>query len=110
VACDVSKVDKAVNGLMSEIDKIRTNLISDKDVENAISNLIGNHAIALQSTWARAENNALNTLYGLGWDYEAEYVKKISEVKSQDVLRVAKEYLDPEKRVVVKIVPDEEEK
>ena len=56
------------------------------------------------------ENNALNTLYGLGWNYEAEYVKKISEVKPEDVLRVARKYLDLKKSVVVKILPDTEKK
>jgi predicted Zn-dependent peptidase len=49
---------------------------------------------------------SLNTLYGLGWNYETEYVKKISEVRPEDVLRVAKKYLDPQKLLVVKIIPD----
>lgn len=107
IACEVSKVDKALSGLLSEINKIRSSAISETDVNNAISNLIGNHEIALQSTWSRAENYGLNTLYGLGWNFEEEYVKKIAEVKSDDVLRVAKKYLDPERRVVVKILPED---
>ena len=110
MACDISKIKKALPGLSSQIDKVKTDPISDEDVKNSISNLIGNHQIRLQSSWARAENNALNTLYRLGWNYEAEYVKRISEVKPEDVLRVARKYLDPKKKVVVKILPDTKEK
>lgn len=110
MACDVSKVQKALPRLLGEIDKVKSDSISEKEVKDSINNLIGNHQISLQSTWARAESKALNTLYGLGWNYEAEYVTKISGVKPEDVLRVARKYLDPKKRVVVKIVPDKEKK
>ncbi len=106
IACDAPKVDRALSGLLKEIDKIRSETISEKDVKNAVNNLIGHHEINLQSSWSRAENYGLNTLYGLGWNYEEEYVKKISEVTPADVLRVAQKYLNPQKRVVVKILPE----
>ena len=106
MACDVSKIQKALPGLLGEIDKVKSDSISEKDVKNSINNLIASHQISLQSTSARAENDALNTLYGLGWNYEAEYVDKISDVKPEDVSRVARKYLDLQKSVVVKILPD----
>ena len=84
MACDVSKIQKALPGLLGQIDKVKSDPISEKDVKN--------------------------TLYGLGWNYETEYVEKISEVKPEDVLRVARKYLDPKKSVVVKILPDTEKK
>jgi zinc protease len=67
---------------------------------------VGNHLIALQSSWSRAENAALNTIYGLGYDYDAEYIRKIGEVKAKDVLKVARKYLDPEKCAMVKVLPE----
>ncbi len=106
LACEESKVNRAISGLLGEIEKVRSSSSSDKEIRNAISNLIGNYEIRLQSTWTRAENMALNQLYGLGWNYKTEYVKRILEVKPEDLLRVAKQYLDPEKFVIVKIVPD----
>jgi len=48
----------------------------------------------------------LNTIYGLGYDYDAEYIRKIGEVKAKDVLKVARKYLDPEKCAMVKILPE----
>ncbi|MGC8657808.1 MAG: M16 family metallopeptidase [Desulfomonilaceae bacterium] len=106
IACDESKADKALSGLLSEIEKVREAKISEKDVKNSITNLIGGHEIALQSTHSRADSYALNTLYGFGWNFEAQYVEKISKVKPEDVSRVAKKYLDPERRAEVIILPE----
>lgn len=105
IACDVPKVQHAVKGLFDEIQKIRSTAVSPEELDHSINNLVGNHLISLQSSWARAENTALNTLYGLGHDYDAEYIAKIKAVKVEDVLRVAKKYLDPSKCAIVKILP-----
>jgi zinc protease len=69
--------------------------------------VIGRRQISLQSPWARAENIALNDLYGLGYDYDPEYLKRISQVTADQVLQVARRYLDPERAVIVKILPEE---
>lgn len=107
IACDPSKADRALQGLFGEIERARKEAVGDEELKRAINNLVGNHLISLQSSWSRSENTALNTLYGLGYDYEAKYIRKISEVKAGDVLRVAKKYLDPNHSAVIKILPEE---
>ncbi len=52
----------------------------------------------------------LYTIYGLGYDYDSTYLRKIREVTADDVLRVARKYLDLEHCAIVKILPGEEEK
>jgi zinc protease len=89
------------------VNLIREKAVSDKELKRSISNLIGHHLISLQSSSSRAENTALNTLYGLGYDYDREYVQKIAAVKVEDVLRAARKYLDPKRCAIVKIVPEE---
>jgi zinc protease len=106
MACEETKVDRAVTGLLQEIQKLRENSASETELNRSINNIIGNHLIALQSSAARAENIGSNTLYGLGHDYEKHYLKKIADVKADDVLRVAKKYLDPERSAMVKILPE----
>jgi zinc protease len=108
IACDHSKVDQAISGLSEEIRKVRDEEISNEEVEEAKENIIGNHLIALQSTWARAETRCLNELYGLGHDYHLEFVEKISQVTPEQVRAVARRYLDPEKAAIVKILPTQE--
>lgn len=109
MACDESKADRAVEGLFQQIDLVRKEKISDQELQHAISNLVGNHMINLQSSWARAEDKALNTLYGLGYNFTEEYVQKIKQVTSEQVLDVARRYLDPKQSVLLRIEPQEGE-
>lgn len=110
MACDAPKLDRAMTGLFREIERVRSAPVTEEELNHSTTNLIGNHLIGLQSTWARAENTALNTLYGLGYDYDAEYVKRIGEVKAADVLKAAQKYLDPARCAVVKILPEEDKR
>lgn len=107
IACEVSKADQAVAGLFREIKKIRESQVSEEELQHSITNLAGNHLISLQSSWSRAENRALNVLYGLGHDFDAEYIRRIHKVTAKEVLDVARKYLDPEKCAIVKIMPEE---
>jgi len=109
LACDAAKVDRAYQGLVKQIELIKKDRVSDKELKKAINDLIGNHVISLQSSWDRAELIGLYTLYGLGHDYDYVYIRKIREVTSDDVLRVARKYLDLERCAIVKILPEEEE-
>jgi zinc protease len=40
-------------------------------------------------------------LYGLGLDYFTQYPKLIEQVTKEDVLRVAKQYLHPDRHALV---------
>ncbi len=110
MATEPSKAKTALDGLFREIEKVKAEPVNGAELQRSVTNLIGNHLISLQSSWSRAENKALNTLYGLGYDYDAVYVKKIAGVTSDDVLRVAKKYLDLKRCAIVKILPEENEK
>jgi zinc protease len=110
MACDTPKIDRAYDGLIRELDLIKKAQVSDAELQKAINNLIGNHLISLQSSSDRAETFGLYTLYGLGYDFDPIYINKIREVKAEDVLRVARKYLDLEHCAVVKVLPEEEQK
>ncbi len=107
MACDESKVDRAQEGLLKEIANIGEKAPDQAELTRSITNLVGNHLISLQASWSRAENMALNTLYGLGYNFDQEYIKKIKEVKADDVVRVARKYLDLKRCALVKILPEE---
>jgi zinc protease len=110
MACDAPKADRAYAGLVKQIGLIKKAKVGDAELHKAINNLIGNHLISLQSSWDRAESMGLYTLYGLGYDYDPKYIGKIREVKAEDVLRVARKYLDLKHCAIVKVLPKEEQK
>jgi zinc protease len=106
LACDAPKVDRAFAGLVQEIESIKKTAVGEAELKKAVDSLIGNHLISLQSSWDRAEEIGLHTLYGMGYEYDPVYVARIREVKEADVLRVARKYLDMEHAAIVKILPE----
>jgi zinc protease len=110
IACDPAKADQALKGLLREISRVRETAIDKKELTRSRKNLAGNHRISLQSSASRAGNTVLNTLYGLGYDYEPEYLKRISEVTGDQVRGAAVKYLDPKRAVIVKILPEKEKR
>ena len=109
IACDVPKAERALQGLYGEIARIKKEPVGDDELNRSISNLVGTYLISLQSSWSRAENMALNTLYGLGYDYDVKYIRKIRQVTANDVIKVANKYLELNHGSVVKILPEEHE-
>ncbi|AFM27305.1 putative Zn-dependent peptidase [Desulfomonile tiedjei DSM 6799] len=108
IATEPSKADTALKGLFRELEQVKSQPVNGAELERSITNLIGNHLISLQSSWNRAENSALNTLYGLGYDYDKEYIAKVSKVTSDDVMRVARKYLELDHCAIVKIMPEKD--
>jgi len=106
MATDPAKADQALKGLFREIERIKEAPISKEELDRSINNVLGRRQISLQSPWARAENIALNDLYGLGYDYDPEFDKRISQVTSDQLLKVARKYLDLDRAAIVKILPE----
>ncbi len=107
IACDPDNAQRAIDGLGEELDKVRANEIRPDELSRAQRYLSGNHAIALQSNAAIAENMTFNELYGLGFDADGDYADKIEAVTPADVLRVARKYLAPETQSLVVVGPAE---
>ncbi len=110
LACETPKVDRAYEGMIKQIELIKEKKIGDAELKKGINNLIGNHLISLQSSSDRAESMGLYALYGLGYDYDSKYLQKVRGVTADDVLRVARKYLDLEHCAIVKVLPEGEEK
>lgn len=106
VICDPSKMESNLDRLFKEIEVFRKEPLTNAEVQKATNNLIASRQFALQTTEARAGNLAYNVLCGLGYDLDSKYVAKMSQVSTEDVLRVARKYLDPQQCSIVKGLPD----
>lgn len=103
LGADVAEVEAAV---WEEIDKLQTELISDKDLQKAKNQLESDFVMGLQSNEDRAVQ--------VGYfeidtdDYMSIYneIDLIRAVTADDVMRVAKEYLIDKNRTVVILVPE----
>lgn len=94
--------DSAVTQFLIELNKLRTEPVTKEELELAKSFIAGGFARSLESPQTVA-GFALNIdMYKLPADYYETYLQKLSAVTIDDVSRVAKKYLTPDKaRIVV---------
>ena len=93
--------NQAIAGVLSEIKSIRDAPVSDQELAEAKSFLIGSFPLRFDSTAKLANVLAQVEFYGLGFEYFVEYSKWIDRVTKEDVQRVAKQYLDPKRYALV---------
>lgn len=85
--------DSAIVEFLHELNVIRTELVSEKDIIAAKSSLSGAFGRSLENS-SSAASFALNIArYGLDNDYYNKYLSRIEAVTAEDVLRVAKQYM-----------------
>jgi zinc protease len=85
-----------VIGVIGEqVKRIRTEQITDQELEDAKAYLTGSFPRKLDTNRKIANFLAAVEFYGLGLDYVEKYPFFIKSLTNDDVLRVAKKYLDP---------------
>ncbi len=81
--------------------------ISADELARAKSIALANHDINLQNPAARARTEALDELYGLGYDNYRKYAAEISKITVDDVQRMARKYMDLDHCVIAVTTPGE---
>ena len=96
----------AVDEMIKEIEKMKTEAVSDEELSEAKAYLTGSFPRRLDTNRKIADFLASIEFYNLGLEYDKKYPDYINSVTKQDVLRVAKKYLTPEDGVLV-VVADQ---
>jgi zinc protease len=84
-----------------EIERIRREPVSEQELNDAKDYLTGSFPLRLDTNRKVASFLAQVEFFQLGLDYPDHYADLIRAVKREDVLRVAKRYLQPEKLITV---------
>jgi zinc protease len=93
--------NQAIQGVIAELKSIREAPVTDQELSEAKSFLIGSFPLRLDSTAKLAQVLAQVEFYGLGFEYFSQYPKWIERVTKEDVQRVAKQYLYPQRYALV---------
>jgi zinc protease len=93
--------NQAITGVVTELNRIREAPVTDQELSEAKSYLVGSFPLRVDTISKLAEVLALVELYGLGLDYFSRYPKLIEQVTKDDVLRAAKQYLHPTRYALV---------
>jgi zinc protease len=83
----------AIDEVLKEMDRIRTEPVGDEELSDAKSYLTGSFPLRIDSNRKIAGFLTAVEFYGLGLDYVDNYRKFIETVSKDDILRVAKKYL-----------------
>jgi zinc protease len=95
VATEVT--DRAIHEILHEVSRLRESGATHEEVDNARDYLAGVLPLELQTTEQVAARFADLVLYDLPDDYYQGYREAIRAVSADDVARVAREHLNPER-------------
>ena len=93
--------NQAISGVLAEIKAIREAPVTDQELSEAKSFLMGSFPLRLDTTAKLAQVLAQVEFFGLGFEYFTQYPKWIERVTKEDVQRVAKQYLNPQHYALV---------
>jgi zinc protease len=99
---------KTIQVILDEIRRIQTELVSEKELEDAKMALTGSHPLRFEEYEDIAQTLVHNTFYGLPMTDVTHFAKKISTVTIEDVKQAAQRYLQPDDMVIVVTGPAEQ--
>lgn len=103
-----SSAREAISHSLAQMERMRKEPVSAKELEDAKRYLIGSFPMRLDTQAKLAGFLGQVEYYGLGLAYPEKYPKLIRAISREDILRVARSYLHPEKRILV-IVANQKE-
>lgn len=97
----------AVENILAELKRIREEEVSDEEIGEAKDYLTGSFPLKFDTNAKIAGYLIFMEFYNLGLDYFDQYLKHIAAVTKDDILRVAKKYIDTENFVTVAVAQQE---
>jgi zinc protease len=92
---------EAVRIVKDEIDRMREQRVSERELNDAKDYLTGSFPLRLDTNRKVASFIAQVEFFQLGMDYPERYVDLIKKVTAEDVERIAKRYLQPDRLITV---------
>jgi predicted Zn-dependent peptidase len=92
---------ESVNEVLNELRRIRTGDVEDRELDDTKSYLMGVFPATVQSASDIASRLLDMELYGLPEDYFDRYRENIAAITKDDIARVARKYIDPDRALIV---------
>lgn len=107
IACAPEKENEAVEGIKEQLAFILKDGITEDELKRAQNYLVGNFEIGLQQSSSQAAKIAFDELYGIGWDEYKRYPNQIYSITREDVMRVARKYINLNRYTIAVVKPEE---
>ncbi len=94
IATEPKNIETSLKGFDEEIQKIKTVLVSEEELENAKNNLFGKWAFLGETNSQQANWLAHYGIMGFGFDFHENAVEKIKQVTVQEIIDCANKYFN----------------
>jgi len=91
----------SLHEIFYEVDRLRNAPPTPEELQGVQKYLAGNFVLANSSRFGVANQLNYVRLHGLGREYLTNYVRNVMAVTPQDVQRIAQQYLDPARMLIV---------
>lgn len=92
IATEPKNIKTSLLGFDKEINKIMTEIISDKELEEAKNNAIGKRQFYRETNLLEASLNGYYEFLGLGFDFEEKLINSIKNVTKEQIIETAEKY------------------
>ncbi|MCD7740077.1 MAG: insulinase family protein, partial [Candidatus Gastranaerophilales bacterium] len=92
IATEPKNIKTSLNGFEKEINKIKTEIISDEELENAKNNTIGRRQFYTETNLSEAVLTGYYECVGLGFDFEEKLINLIKSVTKEEIKETAEKY------------------
>jgi predicted Zn-dependent peptidase len=92
IATNPENVIQAQEGMLSEIEKIKKEFVTDKELSEAKDKILGNFVLSMETNMDKA--SVFNSLEetGRGYDFVKKYPNIINSVTVQDIIKASNKY------------------
>ncbi|MBQ9246124.1 insulinase family protein [bacterium] len=92
IATEPKNIRTSLDGFNKEINKIMTEVISEKELNDAKNSAIGRRQFYTETNLLEATLNGNYECVGLGYDFEENLIKSINSVTKEELIETAKRY------------------
>ena len=101
IATEPSNIDTCLQGFNDEVNKLKTELVSDEELKNAKNNIFGKHQFIVETNFQQSVSLAYYGIIGLPFDYYETMHNNISKVTPDMVMDCAKKYFNDNNVIAV---------
>lgn len=80
--------------ILDEINKLKTEFVSDKELQEAKDKIIGNYIISQETNLDKASTIGWFETSGRGFDFQDKYEQLINSITASDIIEVANKYFN----------------
>ena len=102
---DAKQLDAAKDAILEELNRLKTELVSEEELKRAKVQKISDHVFGQQTVGDQADELAFNYLATFDPDFGRHYTDNIQKVTCEEIREVARKYFKPEKLCVTALLP-----